>query len=56
MENSDLVYFAQRSYTGRWIVSCAALDPYLMTGDYPLFDTPESCIAFYAGRGLTLDS
>ena len=37
--------------TGKIVITCSALDPYLMTGDYLLFDTEVECRNYWEKQG-----
>ena len=49
------VYYAYKSRDGHVYCVKEILDPYNMTGDNLLFDTPEDCVAYWAEQGLVVD-
>ena len=49
------MYYAYQSSDGHTYLMHEELLPWLMLGDFPLFDTAEDCIAFWASRGLVVD-
>lgn len=49
-----IVYYAIQS-GGRFYCQQEALNPYLMQADYPLFDSAEECIAYWAKEGITVE-
>ena len=53
MEN--LVFYAYKSRDGHTYCICESLNPYLMTGDYLLFDTAEDCVKYWEKHGTIID-
>ena len=49
-----IVYYAQRAHDGRFYCYQESLNPYLMQGDFPLFDTPEACVTYWKEQGITV--
>ena len=48
----EIFWYAVRSEDGTYKAVGAALDPYLMTGDCPLFDSAEACVAYWKAEGI----
>lgn len=53
---STVVYHAEKGRKGNWYICCNYLNPYLMTGDYPLFDTEEACREYWESEGVVFDA
>ena len=49
------VYYAYDSRGGHTYCIREALNPYLMTGDYLLFDTAADCIRYWKDHGIEVD-
>lgn len=50
-----LFYYAYESRDGHCYCIGEALNPYLMTGDYLLFDSPEECVSYWRKNGVEVD-
>ena len=50
-----ICYYACQKKDGRYVCVCGVLNPYLMAGDYPVFDTAEECIRYWRGKGIVVE-
>lgn len=50
-----MVYYAIQSNDGRHYCQQEELNPFLMLGDYPLFDTREACVAYWTELGVNVE-
>lgn len=50
-----LFYYAYKSRDGHVYCIEEALNPYLMTGDYLLFDSAAECVAYWKENGVEVD-
>lgn len=53
---SPVVYHAEKGRTGKWFICCEQLNPYLMTGDYLLFESAEECRMYWESEGVVFDA
>ena len=51
-----IVYYAQKAHDGHVYCYQESLNPYLMLGDFPLFDTQEACINYWKEQGIDVES
>lgn len=47
-----MYYYLYKNKDGSYEIECEELNPYLMMGDYLLFDTEESCIEYWKREGI----
>ena len=50
-----MFYYMYQSRDGKNYIIEEYLNPYLMTGDYLLFDSAEECAAYWKERGVEVD-
>ena len=48
-------YYAYESRDGHCYCIKEELSPYLMTGDYLLFDSAEKCVEYWRKKGVEVD-
>ena len=54
-EGKMFKYYAYQSKDGHTYCIKENLNPYLMNGDYLLFDTQEECVNYWKKNGVTID-
>ena len=52
----DVYYYAVKSKDGVYRCVAEYMSPYMMTGDYLMFDSAEECIEYWASEGLEVQN